>query len=189
MIVGDFDVDINEFIKSNNGKLSASKKSQSEIERIGINITGKFETGKMYTFRYFTPDELKYDTYPIILFLGFNEAMNLVGLNLHYIPLDPRIELVKEIIKSYSPIISNEMKNLKDPKSQKRLDTFIWEKVNPVYGRKYNIKYAIRQYRLARMKKPLLIGYENWYLGVVNNQNYFFGTNINEAQSLYYTNI
>jgi hypothetical protein len=189
MIIGDFSTDIDNFIRENLGRVGASKRSQFEINKIGIKVTGGFETGKMYTYRYFTPDESSYDTNPIILYLGLNNSKNLVGINLHYIPLDPRIQLVDKIIRSYDPIISMEIKKAINPKNQKKLDTFIWENVNLAYGRKFNIKYAIRQYKLDRIKKPLLIGYENWYLGTVNNENNFFGTNINEAQSLYYMNI
>ena len=42
---------------------------------------------------------------------------------------------------------------------------------------------------MDRMKNPYVIGYEDWYVGVVNNENQFFGGNINQAQSLYYKNI
>jgi hypothetical protein len=42
---------------------------------------------------------------------------------------------------------------------------------------------------MDRMKDPYVIGYENWYVGAVNNENQFYGGNINQAQSLYYKNI
>ena len=42
---------------------------------------------------------------------------------------------------------------------------------------------------MSRMKKPRLLGYEDWYIGAVNDDNFFFGGNINQAQALYYKNI
>jgi hypothetical protein len=189
MIVGDFNIDLEQYIQENNGRVSASKKSSIDIENTGESVRGFFETGKMYTYRYFTPNELKYDTNPIILSLGLNESKNLIGINLHYIPYDDRLNLINNVIRSYESIISKELNDLNPPRYQKSLDSFIWENVNNAYGRKYNLKYAVRQYRFDRIRKPKVLGYENWYLGAVNDENYFFGTNINEAQSLYYTNI
>ncbi len=69
------------------------------------------------------------------------------------------------------------------------LSEFTYENLKKSLGRKYNITYAIRQYRMDRIKKPRMLGYEDWYIGAVNNQNHFFGGNINEAQALYYKNI
>ncbi len=40
-----------------------------------------------------------------------------------------------------------------------------------------------------KMKNPYVLGYEDWYVGAVNNEDQFFGGNINQAQSLYYKNI
>lgn len=189
MIVGDFNTDLEEYIKSNNGKVLSSKKSQYEIQSVGEPIRGFFETGKMYTYQYYTPHELKYDTNPIILSLGLNESKNLIGINLHYIPYNERVEFTKNIIKSYRPIILRELNNLKNPSNQKSLSSFVWENINLVYGKKFNLKYAVRQYKFNRIQKPMVLGYENWYLGVVNDENNFYGTSIKEAQSLYYINI
>lgn len=189
MIVGDFNIDLDEYIKMNNSRIGASKKSQIDIPNIAESVRGFFDLGKMYTYRYFTPDELKYDTNPIILSLGLNESKNLVGINLHYIPYNDRINFINNIIKSYNSVISKELNNIKSPSSQKSLTSFIWENVKLSYGIKFNLKYAVRQYRFDRIKNPMILGYENWYLGAVNDENQFFGTNINEAQSLYYVNI
>jgi hypothetical protein len=39
------------------------------------------------------------------------------------------------------------------------------------------------------MKDPKIIGYEDWYLGAINDDNFFFGGSILQAQDLYYQNI
>ena len=36
------------------------------------------------------------------------------------------------------------------------------------------------------MKDPYVLGYSDWYVGAVNNEDQFFGGNINQAQALYY---
>ena len=66
---------------------------------------------------------------------------------------------------------------------------FTYDAVKQSLGKKYNLTYAIRQYRMSRMKKPRLLGYEDWYIGAANDDNFFFGGNINQAQTLYYKNI
>ena len=40
-----------------------------------------------------------------------------------------------------------------------------------------------------KMKNPVVLGYEDWYVGAVNDEDQFYGGNINQAQSLYYKNI
>ena len=42
---------------------------------------------------------------------------------------------------------------------------------------------------MTRIRTVYNIGYENWHIAAVNDENYFLGTNINEAQSIYYRNI
>ena len=56
-------------------------------------------------------------------------------------------------------------------------------------GKKYNLTYCTRQYIMSKMKNPIVIGYEDYYMGTVNNEDNFYGGNINQAQSLYYKNI
>jgi hypothetical protein len=75
------------------------------------------------------------------------------------------------------------------PNMQSTLSEFTYENIKASLGRKYNLTYAVRQYRLDRMRNPIVLGYEDWYLGTVNNENHFYGGNINEAQALYYKNI
>lgn len=191
MIFGNFEDDINQFLLENKGRSGASKASTIAISKTGAISKGPLDQGKMYAFRYFTPDEKFYDTYPIVIGLGPAQpgSLNQLGLNLHYIPYEARIPLIKDIVKSFSGFIDSQSKLIGKPEKQQFIKDFTYEAVSKSLGKKYNIKYAIRQYRMDRMKNPRVLGYEDWYLGVVNNDNFFFGGNINEAQSLYYKNI
>jgi hypothetical protein len=189
-IVGSFQEDLDIYLAENRGRTGASKKSDAELSSIGIKARGELENGKMYSFQYFTPDEFFYDTYPIVLGLGKSIDNHQLGLNLHYIPYEARIPFVSDVVRSFQNVISTQINNAPgNPNAQSRLSEFTYDNLKKSLGRKYNLTYAIRQYRMDRMKKPRMLGYEDWYIGAVNNQNHFFGGNINEAQALYYKNI
>ena len=143
----------------------------------------------MYAFRYFTDQENFYDTFPIVIGLGLTNGINQLGINLHYIPYKIRVSLINDIIKSFSDFLESQIKFAGKPNNQLINKNFTYELVMKALSRKYNLKYAVRQYRLDRMRKPRVIGYEDWYIGVANDDNFFFGGTIREAQALYYKNI
>lgn len=189
MIFGNFNDDLNQYILENSGRIGASKASTLALKNTGVPIRGPLENGKMYTFRYFTDDEKFYDTSPIVLSLGMTNAYNQLGINLHYIPYTIRIKFINEILTSFSGVIDTWYKFIDKPNKQQYIKEFTYDLLESSLGRKYNIKYAIRQYRMDRMRNPKLIGYADWYIGVVNDDNFFFGGDINEAQAHYYTYI
>ncbi len=76
-----------------------------------------------------------------------------------------------------------------NPENQSPITNFRWEFVKRAFGKKYNLTYCTRQYIIKKMKNPYVLGYEDWYVGAVNNENQFYGGNINQAQALYYKNI
>ena len=189
-IVGSFKEDLDIYLAENKGRSGASRKSDAELSLIGSKAKGELENGKMYSFEYFTPDEFFYDTYPIVLGLGKSIDNHQLGLNLHYIPYEARIPFLSDVVRSFQNVISSQINNAPGkPDMQLRLSEFTYDNLKKSLGRKYNVTYAVRQYRIDRIRKPRMLGYEDWYIGAVNNQNHFFGGNINEAQALYYKNI
>ena len=189
-IIGSFQEDLDIYLAENKGRSGASKQSDKELKTIGSLAKGTLDNGKMYSFEYFTPDETFYDTYPIVLGLGESDNGHQLGLNLHYIPYDTRIPFLADLSKSFKSVISASINKAQgNPKAQQSLNQFTYENLKKSLGKKYNITYAIRQYRMDRIRKPRMLGYEDWYIGAVNNQNHFFGGNINDAQALYYKNI
>lgn len=190
MIIGTFTDDLDLFLAENRGRTGASKASDQALSNIGIKAKGILDEGKMYSFQYFTPDESFYDTYPIVLGLGKSIDGHQLGLNLHYIPYEARIPFLTDVVKSFKSVIEKQIEiSQGKPDSQIRLKEFTYDNLKKSLGRKYNVTYAIRQYRLDRIRKPRMLGYEDWYIGAVNNENHFFGGNINQAQALYYKNI
>lgn len=189
MIVGNFEDDLNIYLAENKGRTGASKASTTVLAEIGIPSKGPLEQGRMYSFRYFTEDETFYDTYPIVIGLGQSYGLNQLGINLHYIPYDARIPFIKDIVRSFEGVFESQLKFAGNPTKQTFMKDFTYDAVKNSLGKKYNLTYAVRQYRMDRMKKPRLLGYEDWYIGVVNDSNFFFGGNINQAQALYYKNI
>jgi hypothetical protein len=189
MIIGNFTDDLNIFLEENKGRSGASKYSTVSLNTIGSPSKGTLEQGRMYAFRYFTNKETFYDTYPIVIGLGSSFGINQLGINLHYIPYDSRISLIKDIVKSFPSIFESQLKYAGNAKMQMYMKEFTYDAVNQSLGKKYNLKYAIRQYNMKNMKDPRVLGYEDWYVGAVNDSNFFFGGNINEAQALYNKNI
>ncbi len=189
-LIGSFKEDLDVYLTEYKGRIGASKQSDKDLKNIGSSSKGLLINGKMYSFEYFTPDETFYDTYPIVLGLGKSDNGNQLGLNLHYIPYDARLPFLSDVFKSFKGIINSAInKSIGNPVAQPRLSEFTYDNLKRSLGRKYNITYAIRQYRIDRIRNPRMLGYEDWYIGAVNNQNHFFGGNINEAQALYYKNI
>lgn len=189
-IVGSFKEDLDIYLADYKGRSGASKQSDKELKSIGSISKGTLDNGKMYSFQYFTPDETFYDTYPLVLGLGKSDSGHQLGLNLHYIPYDARIPFLADLNKSFKSVISSSINKAPgNPMAQQRLSEFTYDNLKKSLGKKYNITYAVRQYRMDRIRKPRMLGYEDWYVGAVNNQNHFFGGNINEAQALYYKNI
>lgn len=189
-IVGSFQEDLDIYLAENKGRTGSSKKSDTELKNIGSKGKGLLENGKMYSFEYFTPSETFYDTYPIVLGLGKSIDDHQLGVNLHYIPYEARIPFLSDVIRSFNNVITSTInKSPGKPEAQRLLNEFTYDNLKKSLGRKYNLTYAVRQYKIDRIRKQRILGYEDWYIGAVNNQNHFFGGNINEAQALYYKNI
>jgi len=189
MIIGNFNDDLNLYLAENKGRIGASKASTLALKTTSIPSRGTLESGRMYSFRYFTKDETFYDTYPIVIGLGGGINSNQLGINLHYIPYDIRISFVYDIIKSFSSIFESQLKFAGNLKRQTFIKDFTYDTIKKIFGKKYNLTYVVRQYKMSRMKNPRVLGYENWYIGAVNDDNFFFGGDINQAQALYYKNI
>lgn len=104
-------------------------------------------------------------------------------------PYEARVPFMKEIAKNFMrfPDFKNAVEI--DTLNQAPITTFKWEFLKRALGKKYNLTYCTRQYIMSKMKNPIVIGYEDYYMGTVNNEDNFYGGNINQAQSLYYKNI
>lgn len=189
MIFGNFEDDLNQYIKESGGVIRASSLSTTSILNRGNPASGVLENGKMYAFKYFTPNELVYDTFPIVLGLGQLDNKNQLGLNLHYIPYDYRLPFIRFILNKFSNKIEENLKFIKKPLLQKPLYEFNYENLKRGLGISYNLNYAIKQYRIDRMSTVKLLGLEDWYLGVINNDDRFYGSSMFNVQRNFYKNI
>jgi len=190
----DFQERLDEYLKENGGRTGASKRSfpdiQNAIKNNGAERSdGTLEKGRMYAFRYYNAQHLPFDTWPVVIGLGMSDDGHQLGINLHYIPYDTRVQFVKTFINSYKGSIHEQTIGAKanDVRKQEELDYVQYPQIKGAFGRMYNITYAIRQYDMFNMKNPIVLSYENWHLGTVNDENYFNKSNINEAQKNYFT--
>jgi hypothetical protein len=79
------------------------KKEQIELTKIKENEADKFEVGKMYLFHYDPKGRATlpyYDTFPLILLTGIHRG-GFTGLNLHYLPPEPRLILLSNLAQKY----------------------------------------------------------------------------------------
>lgn len=185
MVLGNFEDDLNLYLSSNSSKILASKKSFLDLKTIGEDGDGLLGYGKMYCFKYFTQSEKFYDQFPIVLGLGPTDTNNQLGINLHYIPYNIRLTFIRNILENNKRFFNSQIDYYGNVKRQDELSTFNYEFLKG-YLKGYNLNYAVKQYRLDRMVEPRDIGYENWYIGVVNDENFFFGGNISQAQDLFF---
>jgi len=190
-LVGVFKEDLDIYLAESKGRTGASKQSIKDIPKVSAQADGVLSPGKMYCFNYYTKDEMFYDTKPLVLGLGESDNGHQLGINLHYMPYEARIPFLTELSVSLGSQIKGLTKGnaLGNPKQQKPITAFRWEFVKRAFGKKYNLTYCTRQYMIKKMKDPYVLGYEDWYVGAVNNEDQFYGGNINQAQSLYYKNI
>lgn len=88
---------------------SPSTETKEELKQEQIELlkpedkTDTFEVGKMYLFHY-DPKGRKtlpyYDTFPLILLTGIHKG-GFTGLNLHYLPPEPRLILLSNLAQKY----------------------------------------------------------------------------------------
>lgn len=88
---------------------SPSTETKEELKQEQIELlkpkdkTDTFEVGKMYLFNY-DPKGRKtlpyYDTFPLILLTGIHKG-GFTGLNLHYLPPEPRLILLSNLAQKY----------------------------------------------------------------------------------------
>jgi hypothetical protein len=185
--IGDFKADLDVYLTESKGRTGASKRSTSDIITQGAKGKGLLEAGKMYSFKYYTTEEHFYDTNPIVIGLGESDDGHQLGINLHYMPYESRIPFLTQLTSTLKSQIQNKVAS--NPANEAPIPMFQWKFLKRALGKKYNLSYCVRQYKIDRMKDPYVIGYNNWYIGAVNNEDQFFGGNINQAQSLYYKNI
>ena len=186
-LAGDFNADLDIYLTESKGRTGASKRSSNDILVMGAKSKGPLLPGKMYCFNYYTTEEAFYDTKPLVIGLGESDDGHQLGINLHYMPYEARIPFLTELTITLKNQIESNKKE--DPLLESPITTFKWKFLKQALGKKYNLTYCVRQYKMDRMKNPYVIGYSNWYVGAVNNEDQFFGGNINQAQSLYYKNI
>ena len=167
----------------------ASSRSRRSIAQVADTSNGILMPGKMYTFSYFTPKEPIYDRFPIVIGLGQskNNRINQTGINLHYMPYNIRKLFVERVADDIKYSVDRILKKyIGKPDLQPPINYFTWDNVKGAYGGSFNLKYCVREYRLDRMLNPRVLGYEKWHLGVVNNEDYFYGSDLRRVQLNYY---
>lgn len=178
---------LSSYVRNNFNYKIASREAESEIFSEGTPRGPYFERGKMYAMLYQTPDEPFYDQMPIILSFGWIDANHALGFNLHYIDYYNRIKVVKMIVESFLPQIEKQIEKHYDNFSkQGQLVSFSYANIANAYIKSIGLQNAIHCYRIDRIKRIICLPYEKWHLGIVHNENHFYGGTIADAQKQTY---
>lgn len=183
-LVGNFTNDLDIYLTESKGRTGASKRSSADIPLVSSKSKGTLQPGKMYCFNYYTTEEVFYDTKPLVIGLGESDDGHQLGINLHYMPYEARIPFLTQLTSTLKNQIQGKKKEV--PAEEDAIPAFQYKFLKRALGNKFNLTYCIRQYKIERMKDPYVLGYSDWYVGAVNNEDQFFGGNINQAQALYY---
>jgi len=177
------ETNLSSYVRSNFNPSIASRKAESEIFNEGSSKGQIFERGKMYALLYQTPDEPFYDQMPVVISMGWIDSTHFLGLNLHYIDYYNRLKLCKIIIKAYLPQIEKQIeKQYGKVAKQAQLMNFTYDSISDIFIKKMGLQNAVHCYRLDRIKRIICLPYEKWHLGIVHNENHFFGGTITDAQ-------
>ena len=177
------ETNLSSYVRNNFNQKIASRKAEAEIFKEGSSKGLVFERGKMYVMLYQTPDEPFYDQMPVILSLGWIDSQHALGLNLHYIDYYNRLKLCKMFISLFiSQIEKSIEKQYGNAGKQSQLMNFTYDSLSDIFIKKMGLQNAVHCYRLDRVKRIVCLPYEKWHLGIVHNENHFFGGTIKDAQ-------
>lgn len=178
------ETNLSSYVRNNFNQKIASRKAEAEIFKEGSPKGLVFERGKMYVMLYQTPDEPFYDQMPVILSLGWIDSQHALGLNLHYIDYYNRLKLCKMFISLFiSQIEKSIEKQYGNAGKQSQLMNFTYDSLSDIFIKKMGLQNAVHCYRLDRVKRIVCLPYEKWHLGIVHNENHFFGGTIKDAQN------
>lgn len=177
------ETNLSSYVRNNFNQKIASRKAEAEIFKEGSPKGLVFERGKMYVMLYQTPDEPFYDQMPVILSLGWIDSKHALGLNLHYIDYYNRLKLCKMFISLFiSQIQKSIEKQYGNAGKQSQLMNFTYDSLSDIFIKKMGLQNAVHCYRLDRVKRIVCLPYEKWHLGIVHDENHFFGGTIKDAQ-------
>lgn len=174
---------LNAYIKDNKGIPRASRAADGIIFKKGNAAGPYFDRGKMYVMNYQTPDEEFYDQMPIVISMGWLDSTHAIGLNLHYIDYYNRVKLIEIFMNSFAQKIDQQIeKQYGNFAKQKQLGHFTYDKLSKLIVSQLHLTNAIHVYRIDRIKRIICLPYEEWHIGIIHNENYFFGGTIRDAQ-------
>lgn len=180
-----FEHNLKSYITNNFNTKIASRKAEGEIWSAGSSKGAIFEKGKMYVMIYITPDEPFYDQMPVVISMGHVDSTHFIGLNLHYVTYQRRLGVVKEFVSMFNSIIEKTIeKSPETPEKQSSINSFSYNFALSTYIKTFGLEKCIHMYRVDRIKRIVCLPYEKWHLGVVHNENHFFGGTINDAQGV-----
>lgn len=169
---------------SNAGKIQSFKR------------VNRFIPGSIYTFEYF-PETWKsldfYDLRPIVMSIERRKTENgwiEVGINFNMLPPKYRmyiLEILGKVFASRFDLNDKAMIAGKDPIPVFNQDKTIWDVLNKVLGEvgKTGFSFAIRHYKIDRIKNPKIIELEDWESVMFSEAKTLIGTSPGELQKIF----
>lgn len=148
--------------------------------------------GKPYVFQYFEKTKKLYDTNPHIISLGPTKANNEVyyGINLHYIPIQMRLQIVELVYNAFGNTVYGEIEKHplpQDAKKQTQIGQCVMGNMKNLANR-FNIMTAIHKYDIGLVKNCVELNYNEIHLMCLSNENTFNNGTIVDAQKEFLKN-
>ena len=158
----------NEFNKSIRSDRAALEWYASYVKKPPYDLAWKtiMRPGMIYSFRYHRPkhiDTLEYfDTDPLVLCLGHYKSKEgeiiEQGLNLHFLPLQVRKEVLITVFEMFRRHYQGEMYTA----TPNGLDFVTWQKIKEPL-RQYGASFAFRSYIPKLRTQPIFIPFEEFH--------------------------
>ena len=143
---------------------------------------GVFKPGKIYVFRYESPERpgKMWDRNPVVLSLGRVDGLD-VGINLNYLPYAKRLDLLDRVYEQFKGLIeSNTKKAGSDALAQGMIKSMQYENIQRMLHDSGYMK-AFRRYQTNKRRKSTIIGYTKWNRAVLLDIVDMAGGDVNKA--------
>lgn len=172
-----------------NNNLNTDIKNNLSISG-SIQKSGKFLPGNIYSFKYnpIHRDKLAYyDRNPVMISLGKKPIKGgylEMGLNLNFLPDQPKITTLNIIEEAYAKTIKSEIRKGKAASKQRQLliDYNIMKEMLPK-----QLRFSIRTYSPSRIVSLKVISFDSWVYVPLLDVKKITGASIQEIYKSYHT--
>lgn len=181
----DFDGEVKALLKDYGSPSAIEAGMEDMLERCPYENTFLFQ-GKLYVFKYTEKTDKLTDTRPVVISLGPTEKDETVYycLDMRYIPMKIRIQVVRYVYNSFSNVIDAEIGKFPDPLDAGRQNYIKWCVISNMknLARNVSLMPAIHKYKVDCIQNCRLVNYNKVHWLVFCDSDRFKNGSIADAQ-------